>query len=142
LRNADIEIEKSETRRTCAYVKRPLNYKGRLDSEEENETHLICLDVLKPEKFRAIGLYRSFNPFNQTKEQFFEKQVLMLNEWCSNYKDMKVLMGDFNIDFLKMGTLNNFYYNKLAVMEQTNGNNLLRKQHGQGCMMDHTEAHF
>jgi hypothetical protein len=141
IKDYNLEIEKSETRRTCAFVKKTLNYKQRLDLEE-NETHLICLDVLKPEKLRVIGLYRSSNPFNQIKEQFFERQVLMLNEWCSNYKDMKVLMGDFNIDFLKMGTLNNFYYNKLAVMEQTNGNNLLRKQHGQGCMMDHTEAHF
>jgi hypothetical protein len=75
----NLEIEKSETRRTCAYVKRTLNYKRRLDLEEQ-ETHLICLDVLKPEKIRAIGLYRSFNPSNQTKEQLFEKQVLMLND--------------------------------------------------------------
>ena len=52
----------------------------------------------------------------------------MLNEWCSNYKDMKVLMGDFNIAFLKMGILNNFYYNKLAVMEQTNGLTQLVKE--------------
>jgi hypothetical protein len=52
----------------------------------------------------------------------------MLNEWCSNYKDMKLLMGDFNIDYLKMGTLNNFYYNKLAVMEQTNGQKQLVKE--------------
>jgi hypothetical protein len=127
IKDYNLEIEKSETRRACAYVKKTLNYKRRLDLEE-NETHLICLDVLKPEKLRAIGLYRSFNPFNQTKEQFIERQVLMLNEWCSNYKEMKVLMGDFNIDYLKMGTLNNFYYNKLAVMEQTKGLTQLVKE--------------
>ncbi len=120
IENYNLEIEKSKTRRTCAYVKNTLNYKRRLDLEE-NETHLICLDVLKPLKSRAIGLYRSFNPSDRTKEQLFKKQVLMLNEWCSNYKDMKVVMGDFNIDYLKIGTINNFYYNELAQMEQANG---------------------
>jgi hypothetical protein len=89
---------------------------------------LICLDVLKPEKIRAIGLYRSFNPSNQTKEQLFEKQVLMLNDWCINFKDKKVIMGDFNIDYLKMGIINNFYYNELARMEQTNGLTQLIKE--------------
>ena len=122
-----LEIEKSETRRTCAYVKRTLNYKRRLDFEE-NDMHLICLDVLKPEKIRAIGVYRSFNPSNQTKEQLFEKQVFMLNEWCTNYKDIKVIIGDFNIDYLKMGTVNNLYYNELARLEQTNGLTQLVKE--------------
>jgi hypothetical protein len=72
IKDYNLEIEKSETRRTCAFVKKTLNYKQRLDLEE-NETHLICLDVLKPEKLRVIGLYRSSNPFNQIKEQFFER---------------------------------------------------------------------
>ena len=123
----NLEIEMSETRRTCAYVKRTLHYKRRLDLEEK-ETHLVCLDILKPEKIRAIGLYRSFNPLNRTKEQLFEKQVSMLNDWCINYKEKKVILGDFNIDYLKMGTLNNFYYNELARMEQANGLTQLVKE--------------
>jgi len=52
----------------------------------------------------------------------------MLNDWCINFKDKKVIMGDFNIDYLKMGIINNFYYNELARMEQTNGLTQLIKE--------------
>ena len=72
-----------------------ISYKRRLDLEEQN-CHVIIIDVAAKAKMLIINLYRSFRPPDgDSATNFFARQLrLVKNALCTNC----FVMGDFNLD--------------------------------------------
>ncbi len=90
------EGEKSTgKKRAGLYVNNRVIYKRRDDLEEEN-MHLIIIDVDLVNTIRIISLYRSFRPPDgSTPIDFFKKQISILQR-CMTSKT--IILGDFNLD--------------------------------------------
>ena len=57
-----LEMEKNTTKlRSGIYIKDSISYTRRTDLEEEN-THVVIIDINDRKKTRIINIYRAFNP--------------------------------------------------------------------------------
>ena len=92
-----LELERNSTkRRVGVYINRQLKYRRREDLEE-NDLHLIIIDIESTCKVRLISLYRSFRPPNgMSPGEFFEKQLNVVEKNCVSNM---IVLGDFNLDF-------------------------------------------
>ena len=60
--NYELEVENNDTKRRVAlYINRKVNYTRRTELEEEN-THIVIVDLELDIKIRIITIYRSFRP--------------------------------------------------------------------------------
>ena len=70
--------------RTGMYIKASLPYLRR-DDLEKKDCGIIIVDLQLTKKYRVIGLYRTFNPNDQTTEfNYFKNQMEIISESCSD----------------------------------------------------------
>ena len=94
-----LEMEKNTTKlRSGIYIKDSISYTRRTDLEEEN-THVVIIDINDRKKTRIINIYRAFNPPpGLTQKALFDKQIQILNNAAN---PNVIIMGDFNLDYNK-----------------------------------------
>ena len=84
--------------RSGIYIKDSISYTRRTDLEEEN-THVVIIDINDRKKTRIINIYRAFNPPpGLTQKALFDKQIQILNNAAD---PIVIIMGDFNLDYNK-----------------------------------------
>ena len=90
------EPEKSTLKkRVGLYVNKQVIYKRREDLEENN-MHLIIIDIKTNVSVRLISLYRTFRPTDgKTPTEFFQKQIEIIER---NRTPRTIIVGDFNLD--------------------------------------------
>ena len=95
-------------RRVGCYVNSNLKYVRRIDLEG-NGLHLIIFDIKTVVDLRVINVYRSFNPPNNgnPRDYFLSQLEHIRNAYTQN----TILMGDFNLDIGKKGSLG-YAFNK------------------------------
>jgi exonuclease III len=95
-KNYSIEVEKNTFKqRVCIYIKTGINYKRREDLENENN-HIVIIDVVAEKTYRIICLYRVFSTSNHvTPREKFNSQLKCISD--SSVKNF-IIMGDFNLD--------------------------------------------
>ena len=104
-----VEVERNNgKKRVGIYVKNGLKYKRREDLEDEN-LHLIIIDLEIKEKVRVINLYRSFRPPDSiSPANFFIKQLEAVKR---NLTARTLIVGDFNLDAKMKCRLDYTYHN-------------------------------
>jgi hypothetical protein len=92
-----LELERNSTkRRVGVYINKQLNYRRREDLEE-NDLHVIIIDIESTCKVRVISLYRSFRPPNgMSPGALFDKQLNIVEKNCV---PNTIVLGDFNLDY-------------------------------------------
>ena len=92
-----LELERNSTkRRVGVYINKQLNYRRREDLEE-NDLHVIIIDIESTCKVRVISLYRSFRPPNgMSPGALFDKQLNIVEKNCVSNT---IVLGDFNLDY-------------------------------------------
>ena len=107
------ENEQNDVKSRCGiYVSNKISYVRRCDIEIVNK-HIIVIDLNDSNETRIIALYRPFNPLGLTQRQFFESQVILLNNIINQNT---ILLGDFNLDHSKkydIGYSHKHYFNIL-----------------------------
>jgi exonuclease III len=97
----------SENNSVCSrvgiYVKTNVSYVRRKDLEGVN-SHITIIDLKSKNDYRIINLYRSFNPRNDyTPLELFKYQVNIIKNCLT---DRTIILGDFNLDWNKRGSMN------------------------------------
>ena len=90
---------------------------------------IVVIDLLGPNNYCIINIYRSFNPTNgMTPLQFFESQLAIIRKAVITAKNkIVVISGDFNLNDSKRHALD--YRNKIffeclkVICDETNLNN-------------------
>jgi exonuclease III len=107
-----IEVEVSTDKSRCAtFIKNGVDYERRSDLEGI-DNHLVIIDFNVSHSYRAINIYRSFNPpNNETQLQHFQKQLNLIRIAITTLGHRKVIVGgDFNLDYNKINDIS--YRNK------------------------------
>ena len=104
LRDYKIELETNNNKkRTGIYIHNRLSYLRRKDLEDEN-LHLVIIDVDGINNLRIISIYRSFTaPSNLTPTDQFKLQIETIKrsiDTCINRT--AIVLGDFNLDYRKI----------------------------------------
>ena len=81
-------------KRVATYIRNTIKYRRRKDLEQENG-HLIIIDIGTTKQLRVINIYRPFNPTNLTEKAFFLQQLNTINGIITKHT---ILLGDFNLD--------------------------------------------
>ena len=111
-RNYKIELEVTTNKSRCAtFIKNGIDYERRGDLEGI-DNHLVIIDFNVSNPYRAINIYRSFNPPNaKTQLQHFQGQLELVRNAITNLGHRKVVLGgDFNVDYNRIEDLS--YRNK------------------------------
>ena len=97
--NYDFIAEKNSDKiRVGLYINKRVSYVRRSDLEEEN-CHLIIIDLNLDYKYRIITLYRSFRPPDGLSQlEFFRKQIGIVEK---SITIRTIVLGDFNLDVNK-----------------------------------------
>ena len=76
------------------------------------DNHLVIIDFNASNPYRAVNLYRSFNPPNaETQMQHFQRQLELVRNAITDLGHRKVVLGgDFNLDYNRIEDLS--YRNK------------------------------
>ena len=92
----EYEPEKnSSKKRVGIYINNKLSYQRREDLEEE-DFHIVIIDLILDIKVRILTLYRSFRPPNSLSPSvFFKKQLDIIER---NIVPNMIVLGDFNLD--------------------------------------------
>lgn len=90
------EPEKSTIKkRVGVYINEKLSYNRIIDLEENNR-HVIIIDLNLDVVYRVISLYRSFRPLDQLSTiEFFRCQMAIVEK---NITHRTIILGDFNLD--------------------------------------------
>jgi exonuclease III len=110
-RHYKIEVENNDIKaRSAIIIKDNIEYKRRQDLEEIN-MGIVVIDLLGPNNYYIVNIYRSFNPANgMTPLQFFESQLAIIRKVVITAKKKKVVIsGDFNLDDSKRHALDYRY---------------------------------
>ena len=104
LRDYKIELETNNNKkRTGIYIHNRLSYLRRKDLEDQN-LHLVIIDVDGVNNLRIISIYRSFTaPSNLTPTDQFKLQIETIKrsiDTCINRT--AIVLGDFNLDYRKI----------------------------------------
>ena len=92
----NLELESCELKcRTSIYLKSNISHVRRNDLENNN-CHVVIVDINCSIKLRIVNVYRSFHPPDgSSATEFFNKQLAVIkNALCYNCN----IMGDFNLD--------------------------------------------
>ena len=118
-KNYSIEVEKNTFKqRVCIYIKTGINYKRREDLENENN-HIVIIDVVAEKTYRIICLYRVFSTNNHvTPREKFNSQLKCISD--SSVKNF-IIMGDFNLDDSKKFEIDYVHKHLFADMEEKFG---------------------
>jgi exonuclease III len=82
-------------KRVGIYIDKNINYHRRTNLEENN-LHLIIIDIVLKIKIRIITLYRAFRPPDGSSPlDFFSRQISVLE---SNRTSRTIVLGNFNLD--------------------------------------------
>ena len=108
----NLELENNSLlSRVGFYISNEINYKRQASMEGE-DSNLIIIDILGSNTTRIINVYRSFNPQNGISPR--EKFKYQLNLIREAYVKGTILLGDFNLDYLKKDCVN---YSKASLFE-------------------------
>ena len=95
--------ENSVISRVGFYISNDFNYK-RVTSLEGEDSNVIIVDIDGKNPTRIINVYRSFNPQNgESQREKFKYQLSLIKK---AFVKGTILLGDFNLDFLKKHCIN------------------------------------
>ena len=111
-KNYKLETETCvQKRRCCIYINNKIDYQRRQDLEDENN-HLVILDINLKKKYRLINIYRTFAPQDNTSpsEKFAVQLDKIQNAIISAPNRVPLVIGDFNLDGLKLNDITYCHY--------------------------------
>ena len=125
-REYKIEVENNDIKaRSAIIIKNNVDYKRRHDLEESN-MGIVIIDLLGPNNYCIVNIYRSFNPANGiTPLRFFESQLAIIKRAVTTSNNKKIVVsGDFNLDDSKRHALdyrNKIFFERLnQICDETN----------------------
>ena len=125
-RHYKIEVENNDIKaRSAIIIKDNIEYKRRQDLEEIN-MGIVVIDLLGPNNYCIVNIYRSFNPANGiTPLRFFESQLAIIKRAVTTAKNKSVVVsGDFNLNDSKRHALdyrNKIFFERLnQICDETN----------------------
>ena len=104
IKNYKIELEKNTfKKRVGIYINNNINYERQFDLEEE-DNHIIIIDINAEKNYRIINVYRSFSSnSNITPTNRFKNQIEIIKRALTADKTkIGIVLGDFNLDFNKI----------------------------------------
>ena len=119
-----LETEKNQhTKRVASYISNSIKYRRRKDLEQDN-SHMIILDIGENNQLRIINLYRPFNPRTYTEREFFNNQLATIDRIITNNT---IIVGDFNIDLNKSNDPNYSRYHLAEDLRNKLGHHNLKQ---------------
>ena len=116
IKNYSFEPEKStEMARIACYISTSINYQRRLDLEQENN-HVMIIDILTEKRLRIFNIYRSFKKQeNRTSREIFRSQLELIKQHSTS---CMIIVGDFNLDENKIYTENYAFKHHFRDLEE------------------------
>jgi len=111
-----IEIETNDVKsRVGIYISERLKFKRRNDLEGIN-SNLIIIDIIETKPVRLINIYRSFRPQeNVSPREKFKYQLSLIKKAIT---PITILVGDFNVDYLKKFDVDYVHRNLFADFDE------------------------
>ena len=107
----------------ASYISNSIKYRRRKDLEQDN-SHMIILDIGENNQLRIINLYRPFNPRTYTEREFFNNQLATIDRIITNNT---IIVGDFNIDLNKSNDPNYSRYHLAEDLRNKLGHHNLKQ---------------
>ena len=99
----DWDTPQGHNTRRFLYHTNPAEYERQRHLEEPNN-HIVIIDLKCKKEYRIINIYRSFSPNNNiTPTERFKNQLKIIkNAMNANPNKKTIILGDFNLDRLKL----------------------------------------
>ena len=123
IKNYNFELEVNSLKsRVGIYINENLEY-NQMKHLEGNDSHIVIIDLVKSSSIkRIVNVYRSFNPQNNVQER--TKFKYQLNIIRAAMWEGCLLLGDFNLDYLKVNDVTyghkNFFMDFNEVLAEYN----------------------
>ena len=114
IRNYKIELENNiYKKRTAIYIHNRVNYERKRNLEEQ-DSHVVIIDIKCIKEYRLINIYRSFSsPDTITPTERFRKQLQIIKRSMESTPNKHhIILGDFNLDYNKI-YLSNYNFSSL-----------------------------